>query len=73
MNCVMLELKIPYMVMREQSFLVYFEPISRNEMPQQSVVIWISTEYFFMRYISCWRYIDRRKSEGCLVERKIKD
>ena len=34
----------PYMVIRVPSFPEYFESISRNEMPQITVAIWISIE-----------------------------
>ena len=45
MNCVMRELEYdPYMVIRIRSFPNYFESISKNEMPQTTVAIWISIE-----------------------------
>ena len=73
MNCVMRESEYdPYMVIRIRSFPKYFESMSKNEMPQITVAIWISTEYFFMRYIS-WKYIDYWKAERCSVERKGND
>ena len=44
-NYVMCEFEYdPYIVIRVQSFPEYFESVSRNEMPQITVAIWISTE-----------------------------
>ena len=48
----------PYMVIRARSFPEYFEYVSRNEMPVMFVAIWVSTELFLMRYISCCRLYD---------------
>ena len=45
MNCAMRQSEYdPYMVIKIQSFPEHFESMSRNEMPQITVAIWISTE-----------------------------
>ena len=45
MNCVMCKSEYdPYMVTRIRSFPEYFESMSKTEMPQITVAIWISAE-----------------------------
>ena len=44
MNCVMRESEFdPYIIIRIRGFPNYFESMSKNEMPQITVALWMST------------------------------